>query len=137
MTFGKNRFKENEYELLRFSTKKYVIVRGLFNKFISYFKKNYNIKSLISYGNRRWTYKENVYNKIFKLESITSPNYFYVKNSILYNRIKYQKHKIKEYFNKNILNKYEESLSELDNMFLNEFRIIYDCGNYKYKIDLF
>ena len=129
MTFGKSRFKKDEYELIRFSTKKYTIVRGLFSKFIKYFKKNYNINNLISYGNRRWTYKDKVYNSLMKLESISKPNYFYVKGIEIYNRIKFQKHKLKD-----LLEDFNEDKTELENVLDNNYRIIYDCGNYKYKL---
>jgi len=129
MTFGKSRFKKDEYELIRFSVLKYTIVRGLFSKFIKYFKKNYNINNLISYGNRRWTYKDNVYNSLMELESISKPNYFYVKNRQLLSRQQFQKHKLK-----NILEDFNPNKTELENMLNNKYRIIYDCGNYKYKL---
>ena len=129
MTFNKLRFKKDEYELIRFSTKKYHIIRGLFSKFIKYFKKNYNINNLISYGNRRWTYKNNVYNSLMELESISNPNYFYVKNIELYNKIKFQKNKLK-----NILEDFNPNKTEVENMLNNKYRIIYDCGNYKYRL---
>ena len=129
ITFGKSRFKKDEYELIRFATRKYTIIRGLFSKFIKYFKKNYNISNLISYGNRRWTYKNNVYDSLMELESISNPNYFYFKNGDLYSRIKFQKHKLK-----NILENFNEDKTELENVLDNNYRIIYDCGNYKYKL---
>jgi hypothetical protein len=127
LTVGKNRFKKDEYELLRFASKNYSIVIGAFSKFLKYLKK-YNLPNLISYGNRRWTYKNNIYSN-FKLIDITKPNYFYFKNNKLYNRLNFQKYKLK-----NILKNYNEKLSEIDNMLNNGYRIIYDCGNFKYKI---
>jgi len=132
MTFGKSRFKNNEYELIRFASKKYTTIRGLFGKFLKYFENNYieklNIKKLISFGNRRWVYKNNVYQKFMKLEKIIEPNFYVFNDELnLYHRIKFQKHKLK-----NILNNYNENLSAKENIFNNGYRIIYDAGNFKY-----
>jgi len=132
MTFGKSRFKKDEYELIRFASKKYITIRGLFGKFLKYFENNYikklNIKKLISFGNRRWVYKNNVYQKFMKLEKIIEPNFYVFNDELnLYHRIKFQKHKLK-----NILNIYNENLSAKENIFNNGYRIIYDVGNFKY-----
>ena len=66
---------------------------------------------------------------------VTSPNYFYFKvkhgilpeDFILHSRIKFQKHKLK-----NILANFDENMSEKENMFMNGYRLIYDCGNLVY-----
>ena len=131
MTFGKSRFKSNEFEIIRFASKKYTTIRGLFGKFLKYFEKKYikklNIRKLISYGNRRWTFKHNVYEKFMELEGKTSPNFFYFKDEYkLYNRMKFQKHNLEK-----ILNNYNKNLSTQENIF-NEYRKIFDCGNFKY-----
>jgi len=134
MTFGKSRFKKGEIELIRFASKKYTIVRGAFNKMLSFFKNTE--EKIISYGNRRWTYKENVYKgyqKTYKYSNInnietTTINYFYFKDEReLFSRVKFQKHKLSS-----LLNNFNKDLSESENMFLNGYRKIYDCGNYKF-----
>lgn len=64
------------------------------------------------------------------LLNTSKPNYFYFKNhGELKSRVAFQKHKLKEK-----LDIFDENLSELDNMFLNSYRVIYDCGNYVYKL---
>ena len=130
LTIGKSRFKKNEFELLRFATKNYTIVVGAFSKFLKHLKK-FNLDNLYSYGNRRWTFKNNVYSKYSNTEliDITKPNYFYIKNNQIYNRMNFQKHKLSK-----ILDTFDPNLSEIDNVLNNEYRIIFDCGNFKYKI---
>lgn len=118
-TFGQSRFKEGETELIRFASLKNCIVVGGFSKLTKE-------KTFISYGNRRWTYKENVYGKTLQLESISPPNFFYYKNK-LFSRMSYQKHMLSEK-----LDKYDENMTAKENMLMNGFRIFYDSGNYKY-----
>jgi hypothetical protein len=59
----------------------------------------------------------------------SASNYFYIINGNLESRMKYQKHKLPE-----ILETFDESLTEQENMSVNGFTWIYDCGNLKYKI---
>jgi len=127
MTFGKSRFKNNEYELLRFATILNYTVNGGFSKLLKHFIKNFNPENLISYGNRRWVFKNNIYQNFFKKVEITKPNYFYWKGKKLYHRINFQKHKLK-----NKLEYFDANLTEIENMVLNGFKIYFDCGNYKY-----
>ncbi len=56
----------------------------------------------------------------------TSPNYFYTSSNCqtLESRLKYQKHKLI-----NVLETYNESLTEQQNMLNNGYDWIYDCGN--------
>lgn len=127
MTFGKSRYdKKYDYELLRFCTKLNHTVVGGGSKLLKYFETNYNPKSLLSYANRRWS-QGNLYSKLgFDYISETSPNYFYFKSGSnqIEGRIKYQKHKLK-----NILESYDNNLTESENMYNNDYRKIYDCGN--------
>lgn len=128
-TFGKPRFTNKyEYELIRMCTKKNVTVVGGAGKILKYFEKTFNPKSLVSYANRRWS-TGNVYEKLgFDFSHITEPNYFYFKDkNILYSRNKFQKHKLKEQ-----LEIFNNELSESENMYINGYRKIYDCGNLVY-----
>ena len=130
MSFSKSRFNKNiEWELLRFCTKINTQVIGAASKLLSYFIKNFNPNSIISYANRRWS-NGKLYEKLnFKYIGATKPNYFYFipNENILYSRVKFQKHKLKD-----ILPVYDYSLSETINMYNNGYRKIYDCGNLKY-----
>ena len=130
MTFSKPRFnKKYDYELIRFCNKLNTSVIGSASKLFNYFIKNYNPKSIISYANRRFS-NGSIYEKLgFKFLRKTAPNYFYFKPSIriLMSRNQFQKHKLA-----NLLDKFDENLSESENMFNNGYRRIYDCGNLVY-----
>lgn len=129
MTFGKSRFGKYEWELLRFASKPFTNVVGGANKLFKYFILQQNPISIVSYANRRWSYsKKSVYEKMdFKLKNISNPGYFYWRKKegmILQNRIKFQKHKLL-----NLLEIFDNNLTESENMFNNGFRRIWDCGN--------
>ena len=130
MTFSKPRFnKKYDYELIRFCNKLNTSVIGSASKLFNYFIKKYNPKSIISYANRRFS-NGSIYEKLgFKFLRKTAPNYFYFKPSIriLMSRNQFQKHKLA-----NLLDKFDENLSESENMFNNGYRRIYDCGNLVY-----
>lgn len=135
MTFGKPRFNKNyDWELLRFCCKKYTNVIGGASRLLKHFKEEHE-GSIISYANLRWS-NGNLYEKLgFELVGTTEPNYFYFKTSdgrkpvdlVLHSRLEFQKHKLKEK-----LEVYDENLSEKENMYMNNYRTIYDCGNLVY-----
>ena len=130
MTFSKPRFnKKYEYELIRFASKRNYTVIGGASKLWKYFVNKYNPKSVITYANRRFSSGDLYYKLGFTFLEKTSPNYFYFKTNDrkLYNRIKFQKKNLK-----NILEVYDENLSEAENMFNNNYRRIFDCGNLKF-----
>lgn len=125
MTFTKSRFNKNyEYELSRYATISNFTIVGGAGKLLKYFERIYHPKSLVTYADRRWS-KGNLYFKLgFKFDHESSPNYFYVKNQHRFSRIQFQKHKLKD-----ILEKFNNDLSEAENMKLNKYGKIYDCGN--------
>jgi len=129
LTIGKSRFdKKIEYEILRFVTKIDNVVVGGFNKLLKYFYLNYNPKSIISYVDKRYftggLYNNTNFNQVTDYDRV---NYYYFKHYDVYNRIEFQKHKLKDK-----LEIFDESLTEFQNMELNGYNRIYDCGNYKY-----
>ena len=128
MTFGKPLIDSTyEYELIRYCNKKYYSIPGAASKLLKYFEKTYKPKSIISYANRRWS-KGKVYHKLgFEMTSISKPNKFIIKNSKIYNRIGFQKHKLEDK-----LENYDPNLSADDNLINNGYRLIWDCGNYTF-----
>ena len=130
MTFSKPRMnKKYEYEIIRFASKRNHVVIGGASKLMKYFERTYKPKSIISYANRRWSMynNSNVYLKMgFELSHISGLNYFYFKKNEnrLYSRNKFQKHRLSK-----ILDKYDDKLTETENMYNNNYRKIYDCGN--------
>ena len=117
---------ENEYELLRFSAKLGYHVVGGAGKLLSYFEKNYNPISLLSYADRRWS-QGKMYNALgFSLDHISAPSYWYFKKGTgrMY-RYAFRKSILPK-----ILEKFDESKTEVENMFENGYNYIWDCGNY-------
>jgi hypothetical protein len=133
MTFSRCRFiKDNQIELTRFCSSKNVI--GSFGKLLKYFIKNYKPKKIISYADRRFSIG-NVYETLnFKKIGNTPPNYFYIF------RKSYLKRMHRFNFKKSSLHKklslYNKNISEWDNMKLNGYDRIWDCGSIKYELNI-
>jgi hypothetical protein len=131
MTFGKRKItgaKTQEWELIRYCTIGSFNCIGVAGKLLKYFEKTYKPEKIISYADRRWS-QGNLYHQLgFKLDHISSPNYWYLNQKdyfIRHNRIKFQKHKLQ-----NLLEIYDGSLSEWENLQLNKHDRIWDCGNF-------
>ncbi len=125
MTFSKSRFKSSsEYELLRFCNKKGYRVMGAASKLW----KHANLTSCVSYANMRWSTGD-LYDKLgFCLINRSLPNYFYTNDyTNIHSRQKFQKHKLS-----NLLDNFDSELSESQNMLMNGYDRIYDCGNLVY-----
>lgn len=124
MTFRKH--KQYQWEIARFANSLNISTVGGASKLLKFFERNYKPESIISYANRRWS-QGNLYEKLgFEFTHNTAPNYFYFKinENILYSREQFQKHKLKDK-----LETFNPELSEIENMFNNGYRIIYDSGN--------
>lgn len=127
MTFCRPRFnKKYNWELLRYCTIGNFSIIGGASKLFKYFISNFS-GSIISYADRRWS-NGKLYNNL-EFEQLTSstPAYYYVKDNIRYNRIKFQKHKLSS-----ILENFNPSLSEYQNMVINGYERVWDCGNLVY-----
>lgn len=128
MTFGKPRFNNKyKYELIRYSSKLNTNVIGGASKLLNHFICNFT-GSIISYADRRWS-NGSLYEKLgFYKSHITKPNYFYynISNKKCYNRMKFQKHKLKN------MPFFDEKLTEYEIMKLNGYDRIWDCGNICY-----
>jgi len=97
--------KDKHIELKRNATKLNCIVIGGFSKLLKHIKSIFK-EDIITFADRRYSYKENIYSKLGKKSGKTDPNYFWVNGNNLEIKEKTQKHKLK----------YK----------------IYDCGNWKY-----
>ena len=120
---GKSRFNSKyNYELIRMASKQGITVVGGVGKLL---KKAPS--SLISYANIRYS-NGNGYKSVGMTYQYTSPpNYHYIVDSKLKSRNKYQKHKLCK-----VLLIYDEELSEYENMLVNGYDRIWDCGNLVY-----
>lgn len=135
ITFGKNRFgSKPEWEMYRFCNKRGYNVRGSLEKLFKYFCSVYNPSSILTFADRRY-FTGNAYSRLnFKLHSITPPNYHYFKinnqKTIFSSRNKFQKHKLSK-----LLDVYDPTLTEWENMQLNGYDRIWDCGNTRWLWD--
>jgi len=130
-TFGKPRFEKEKkhYELIRFCNKINTTVIGGFQRLLKHFENSAKPEKLISYVDLRYFNGNSYISAGFVQDNITSPNYYYFKSndpSVLYNRMQFQKHKLKDK-----LEIFDPTLSEADNMTLNNYLRIYDAGNLK------
>jgi len=138
MTFGALRNalgsipKQNYYELYRFCTIINKRVVGIGSKMINYFIKKYNPENIISYADARWSTNtgNNLYKSMkFSFIKLTRPNYWYIQKN-------YNKRIHRFNFRKSELSKklsiFKPELTEWENMQLNGYDRIWDCGNLKY-----
>lgn len=138
MTLGKlrlslgNKIKENHvYEMYRFCIKQNVNITGIANKLLKFLIESNKVNKIVSYADKRWSNSHSFYSKIgFKLISETGPNYWYTKSyQKREHRFKYAKHTL----NKKLKN-FNPSLTEWENMQLNGYDRIWDCGNLRYEM---
>lgn len=126
MSFSQPRSDRSyDWEMIRFCSKIGYTVIGAFSKLLKYFSKNYT-GSLVTYCDLRFFNGHTYINNGFKKISLVGPGYFYYKDGQVITRYRAQKNNLK-----NILDKYDEKLTEYDNMIINGYLRIYDCGNIK------
>ena len=136
MTFGKLRLvagnktaKENEYEMYRFCIGDKNVV-GIAGKLFNTFVKKYDPELVISYTDKRYSNTNDCYlNSIgFNLLSETSPGYWYLNGyTTKVHRFNFRKSELHKK-----LQSFDPSLTEWENMQLNGYDRIWDCGNLKY-----
>ena len=137
ITFGNlrkitnNKSQNDVYELIRFSTKLNTNIIGGFSKLLKHFIKYHSPKQIISYANKRYSIGNLYLKNNFIYVKDTPPNYWYMKH---YNkrehRFAYRKSELPKK-----LQKYDENLSEWENMKNNNYDRIWDCGSIKFKMD--
>jgi hypothetical protein len=107
-TISRGKETEQTWEIDRFCTKCSVI--GIASKLLGHFKKNYLWKVIYSYADRRWSEGDLYYKLGFKLEKITKPSLWYVKNGERFHNYKFR----------------GLSKTEIEQM---KYSTIYDCGH--------
>lgn len=129
MTFGSPRYSNNaEWELLRMATASGITVVGGASKLFKRFIADHNPKSILSYCDRR-LFGGMVYSQLgFQLDHYSRPGYWYFHtNDVsqqLYHRAHFQKHKLSV-----LLEDFDPDLTEWENMSINGWNKVYDCGN--------
>lgn len=124
-TFGLGRFSSGHaWELIRVSGSGSLRVVGGLGKLLAKFQREFQPGNIITYADLRWGDGES-YGKVgFEYDGCTKPGYFWCKQSGRFSRYDFQKHKLK-----NVLERFDEELSEADNCRMNGYWRIFDCGH--------
>lgn len=127
MSFGKSRYTEDEYEMIRFCSKNTVI--GGASKLFTFFIKNHNPNSIVSYASRMWS-NGNLY-KTLGFHNVTENDnnlgYWYVDaKGKRYHRSTFTKKRL-------VKIGLDPKSSENELMAEMGFLRIFDCGNYKFQ----
>ncbi len=134
MSFGKSRFKKDEYELIRYAVQHDTVIIGGFSKLLKHFaRSNPNVKSIISFHNNYYS-DGDVYTKNGFKHVNTDLGYFYVKDGIKYHRFNFQKHKLAERFN--LSKDYVSQHTEEEIMLEQGYLKIYDAGQTKWELEI-
>ncbi len=108
-------------EIIRLCSKIGLSVVGGLSKMLKYS----GLQKISTYADRRYSTANGYLACGFKLIYTTKPGYYYIKNGKLYNRRKFQKHKLQQ-----LLDNFDQNLTEHENMFNNGYRRIWDAGHY-------
>ena len=128
LTYGKSRFNKNyDYEILRFCNKINTSVTGGLSKLL----KHANLNSIITYADLRYGIGNSYLKCGFKLKSKSNPSYYYVNKYCTkkISRFQFQKHLLEDK-----LNIFDPNLTEWQNMQLNGYDRIWDCGCNIYEV---
>ena len=120
---GKSRYNKNaEWELIRMASKQNTAVIGGFSKLIAHLD-----KSFVTYADKRYASGIGYVNIGCTRLNDTPPGYSYVINGVVKSRINFQKHKLKDK-----LKIFNSQLTEYENMLINGYDRIWDCGHMTY-----
>jgi len=131
LSFVKSRYdKKYDYEISRFSTKKYHNVAGGFSKMFKFIIDNKDFNTCVTYSDLRFGDGDVYAKNGFQFLTITSPNYYYFDKNIgiLEKRMKFQKQNLK----KMCIPEYSDDKTEFQIMTDIGYYKVYDCGNAKY-----
>lgn len=132
LSFSKSRFSSaHEWEMLRFTNQPNIVVIGGLSKLWKYFVTKLNPNTVVTYANLRFGDGSGYMHLGFRLSHRSAPNYwyFYKSNSKkLFSRVMFQKHKLRDK-----LTIFDPNKTEWENMQLNGYDRIWDCGNMVYE----
>tara|TARA_R110000868_G_scaffold38669_1_gene135191 strand:- start:1264 stop:2127 length:864 start_codon:yes stop_codon:yes gene_type:complete len=130
-------YDDKSYEIKRFASDINLKVVGIFSKFVSFFKKNYEFNTIFTFLDLRWNSDKinNVYAKNgFELIKQLDPDYTYYNSKVSrykrFHKFGYGKSSIKKKFP----GIYDINKTEWEMMQEAGFDRIWDCGKYKYEI---
>ena len=127
ITVGKPRFaSEYELEILRFCTVLNTTVTGGFSRLLSHISEIKKIKNIMSYVDIRYGTGNSYKQSGFQLVRETEPGYFYLDPNTLFRRSRMQ---FQKKLLKGKLPSFDPELTEWENMQLNGYDRIWDCGH--------
>jgi hypothetical protein len=130
MTFSSSKFTEKEHwEISRYCSLLGVTVVGGMSKLFSYFIKHFKPEIVAAYTDRRYFSGESFLKLGFTFVENLAPDYQYIIESydVLENNVNWQKAKLEKK-----LTFFDPALSEWENMKVNGFDRIWDCGHSKW-----
>lgn len=129
---GKN-INDFTYELVRFAASEQI--NGIGKKILTAFFKQHRVKTIVSFADRRYTnIHKNVYLALgFSCTGISAPNYWYFLNGTAgrFHRYGFRKSELSRR-----LQTFDAKLSEWENMKINGYDRIWDCGNLKFSLNI-
>lgn len=127
MIMSFNKHPKYGWEITRMASLLGHSVVGGASKIFKYFIKTQKPKSIMTFADRRYATGITYKHLGFKLDSITNPNYVYIKNKKVFSRQHFQKKKQKDR-----LKTFDPTKSERENMFNNKYRRFWDSGHVKF-----
>lgn len=131
LTMGRARFTtKTEWEIVRFTNKRGVCVRGGLSKLWTRFITEQHPTTVVTYADLRFGDGASYRNLGFELTHISAPNYRYFHTNHqdkLLSRVQFQKHKLPK-----LLSIFDPNKTEWENMQANGYDRIWDCGNAVY-----
>jgi len=122
-----NKHPKQQWEITRFANELGCSVVGGASKLFQHFIRSQKPSKILTYADRRYS-NGNLYKQLgFELDGITRPNYVYVKNNQIFSRQHFQKHKLLK-----LLENFDSTKTEADNMFLNGYRRLWDAGHFRF-----
>ena len=127
LSLSKTKNLDDEYEIDRYSTSCNVV--GGFSKLLKHFTSNTEWKAIHTFASLDYG-TGNMYKMCgFAMTGITKPNYVYHRRGVTLSRQQCMKGKLSK-----LLEVYDESLSEYQNMVANKYMRIFDSGSMKYEM---
>jgi len=130
VSVGKNRYRKNELEILRFSSELSLTVVGGLSKIMNRISNDFPNEIITSYCDRNISVGSGYVSAGFEIVGYTKPGYFWTDGRTPISRYKTQKNKLKQW-----LNGFNPSDSETVNMFRAGYLRYWNTGNIilKYK----
>lgn len=122
---GMKRKPDGVWDLVRYATSCSVV--GGMSKLLKYFKNSNEWTEIFTYAHLDYSHGD-LYEKTgFEFSHITAPGLWYTKNGVRYRREKFMKHKLPK-----LLENFDPSLTERENMRNHGYLRIFDAGSIKY-----